>query len=68
MPRATEKMREAFEEIQMKRFFGFALLLVLSASPAFGSRKKPQTVIIPETFNRCHQSQLVALYPHCFYR
>jgi hypothetical protein len=52
----------------MKRFFGFALLLVLSASPAFGSRKKPQTVIIPETFNRCHQSQLVALYPHCFYR
>jgi hypothetical protein len=49
MPHATEKMREAFEEIQMKRFFGFALLLVLSAAPAFGSSKKPQTVIIPET-------------------
>jgi hypothetical protein len=31
MPHATEKMREAFEEIQMKSFFGFALLLVLSA-------------------------------------
>jgi hypothetical protein len=48
MPHATEKMREAFEEIQMKRFFGFALLLVLFAAPAFGS-SKPQTVIIPET-------------------
>ena len=52
----------------MKRLVGIASLLVLLAAPAFGSSKKPQTVIIPETFNRCHQSQLVALYPHCFYR
>jgi len=32
----------------MKRFFGFALTLVLFAAPAFAS-KKPQTVTIPET-------------------
>jgi hypothetical protein len=48
MPHATERIREAFEEIQMKRFFGFALTLVLFAAPAFAS-KKPQTVTIPET-------------------
>jgi hypothetical protein len=46
MPDAAERMREAIEEIQMKRFFGFALTLVLFAAPAFAS-KKPPTVTIP---------------------
>jgi hypothetical protein len=46
MPHAAERMRKAMEEIQMKRFFGFALTLVLFAAPAFAS-KKPPTVTIP---------------------
>ena len=33
----------------MKRLNGFASILVLLAAPAFGSSKKPQTVIIPQT-------------------
>lgn len=32
----------------MKRFVGIASMLVLLAAPAFGSSKKPQTVIIPQ--------------------
>jgi hypothetical protein len=48
MPHAAERMRKAMEEIQMKRFFGFALTLVLFAAPAFAS-KKPPTVTIPAT-------------------
>jgi hypothetical protein len=32
----------------MKRLVGIASLLVLLAAPAFGSSKKPQTVIIPQ--------------------
>jgi opacity protein-like surface antigen len=43
MPHAGEKIREAIEENHMKRFFGFALMLVLLAAPAFASQK-PQTV------------------------
>ena len=35
MPHAGEKIREAIEENHMKRFFGFALMLVLLAAPAF---------------------------------
>ncbi len=31
----------------MKRFFGYALMVVLFAAPAFGGNK-PQTVVIPE--------------------
>ncbi len=31
----------------MKRFVGFASMLVLLAAPAFGAGNKPQTVIIP---------------------
>jgi hypothetical protein len=31
----------------MKRFFGYALMVVLFAAPAFGG-KKPQTVVIPD--------------------
>jgi hypothetical protein len=48
MPHAAERMRKAMEEIEMKRFFGFALTLVLFAAPAFAS-KKPPTVTIPAT-------------------
>jgi hypothetical protein len=39
-------MREAIEEIQMKRSVGFALMLVLFAVPAFAGNKTP-TVDIP---------------------
>jgi hypothetical protein len=31
----------------MKRLFGYALMVVLFAAPAFGG-KKPQTVVVPE--------------------
>ena len=44
---SDEDIREATEEIHMKRFFGFALTLVLFAAPAFAGTK-PQTVIIPQ--------------------
>jgi len=33
----------------MKRLNGFASILVLLAAPAFGSSKKPQTVIFPQS-------------------
>jgi hypothetical protein len=46
MPHAAKRIREAIEEIEMKRFFGIALTLVLFAAPAFAS-KKPPTVTIP---------------------
>jgi hypothetical protein len=46
MPHAAKRKREAIEEIEMKRFFGIALTLVLFAAPAFAS-KKPPTVTIP---------------------
>ena len=46
MPHAAKRIREALEEIEMKRFFGIALTLVLFAAPAFAS-KKPPTVTIP---------------------
>jgi hypothetical protein len=48
MPHAAKRIREAIEEIEMKRFFGIALTLVLFAAPAFAS-KKPPTVTIPAT-------------------
>jgi hypothetical protein len=32
----------------MKRFIGFASMLVLAAAPAFAAGPKPQTVVIPE--------------------
>jgi hypothetical protein len=38
----------AFEEIQMKRFLGFALILAMFAAPAFAS-KNSQTVSLPGT-------------------
>ena len=44
---SDEDIREATEEIHMKRFFGFALTLVLFAAPAFAGTK-PQTVTIPK--------------------
>src|SRR5208282_2828066 len=46
MPHAAKGIREATEEIQMKRSFGFALMLVLFAAPAFAGNK-PTTVVIP---------------------
>jgi hypothetical protein len=46
MPHAAKRIREAIEEIQMKRSFGFALMLVLFAAPAFAGNK-PTTVVIP---------------------
>jgi hypothetical protein len=48
MPHATRLVSTALEEIQMKRFFGFALLVVLSSVPAFAARNS-QTVNLPET-------------------
>jgi len=47
MPHATGIISTAFEEIQMKRFFGFALLLVLFSVPAFAARNS-QTVNLSE--------------------
>jgi hypothetical protein len=47
MPHAAKGIREAIEEIQMKRSFGFALMLVLFAAPAFAGNK-PATVVIPQ--------------------
>jgi hypothetical protein len=47
MPHAAKRIREAIEEIQMKRSFGFALMLVLFAVPAFAGNKTP-TVNIPQ--------------------
>jgi hypothetical protein len=47
MPHATGIKSAAFEEIQMKRFCGFALLLVLFSVPAFASRNS-QTVNLTE--------------------
>jgi hypothetical protein len=47
MPHAAKRIREAIEEIQMKRSFGFALMLVLFAAPAFAGNK-PATVDIPQ--------------------
>jgi hypothetical protein len=50
MPDATGRIREAIEENHMKRFFGFALMLVLFSAAAFAANSnKPQTVTIPET-------------------
>jgi hypothetical protein len=39
MPHAAKGIREAIEEIQMKRSLGFALMLVLFAVPAFAGNK-----------------------------
>jgi hypothetical protein len=47
MPHAAKGIREAIEEIQLKRSFSFALLLVLFAVPAFAGNKTP-TVDIPQ--------------------
>lgn len=47
MPHAAKGIREAIEEIQMKRSFGFALMVVLFAVPAFAGNK-PATVVIPQ--------------------
>jgi flagellar basal body P-ring protein FlgI len=47
MPHAAKGIREAIEEIQMKNSFGFALMLVLFAAPAFAGNK-PATVVIPQ--------------------
>jgi hypothetical protein len=47
MPHTAKGIREAIEEIQMKRSFGFALMLVLFAVPAFAGNK-PATVVIPQ--------------------
>jgi len=47
MPHAAKEMREAIEEIEMKRTFSFALLLALFAVPAFAGNK-PVNVTIPE--------------------
>jgi len=46
MPHAAKGIREAIEEIQMKRSLGFALMLVLFAVPAFAGNRTP-TVDIP---------------------
>jgi hypothetical protein len=46
MPQAAKGIREAIEEIQMKRSLGFALMLVLFAVPAFAGNRTP-TVDIP---------------------
>jgi hypothetical protein len=48
VPHAAKLAREATEEIQMKRFFGIALTLVLFAAPAFAGMKS-QTVTFPRT-------------------
>jgi hypothetical protein len=47
MPRATGLISTAFEELQMKRFFGSALLLVLVSVPAFAG-KNSQTISLSE--------------------
>src|ERR1700691_4215159 len=47
MPHATGRISTAFEEIQMKRFIGFAWLLVLFSVPAFAARNS-QTVNLSE--------------------
>jgi hypothetical protein len=46
MPYAANRIREAIEEIHMKRSFSFALMLVLFAAPVFAGNKTP-TVVIP---------------------
>jgi hypothetical protein len=35
MPTASDRIARHFEEIHMKRFFGFALMLALLSAPAF---------------------------------
>jgi hypothetical protein len=47
MPHAAGITSTAFEEIQVKRFFGFALLVVLFSAPAFAARNS-QTVNLSE--------------------
>jgi len=46
MPYAAKRVREAIEEIHMKRSFNLALMLVLFAAPVFAGNKTP-TVVIP---------------------
>jgi hypothetical protein len=45
MPNATDKIREAFEETRMKRYFGYALILALLSVPAFAA-KNSKTVTL----------------------
>jgi hypothetical protein len=45
MPHAAQKMRGAPKEIQMKRFFGFAFMLVLFTAPAFAGNKAQKMTV-----------------------